>query len=184
MTRDQRPNRGPAAAAENRAALVAAAREVFADQGVDGPISAVAKRARVGQASLYRHFPTREALAFAVFDANLAEIESLAARPESTLREVTDLVTHQLEGHAAVIAFFAREGDPHLRPLEQRMEAALAPKVEAARHAGQLDAGTTVADVMLAVGMLAALVARSDAEHRHARVEAAWDLLMRGLSPR
>ena len=72
-------NRGPAAAVENRAALIQAAREIFAEQGVDAPLSAIAKRAKVGQGSLYRHFPTRGAIAVAAFDANVNEIEALVA---------------------------------------------------------------------------------------------------------
>ncbi|WP_062312387.1 TetR/AcrR family transcriptional regulator [Demequina rhizosphaerae] len=176
-------NRGPKAAAENRAALVAAARDVFAEQGVDGPISAVARRAGVGQASLYRHFPSRQELAFAVFEENLVAIERLAADPGASLRDLTDLITLQIEGSAAVITYFAREGDPLMRGFEDRMAAALSPKVDAARSSGTLADATTVADVLMAVGMLAALVARVPAERRHARVEDAWALLMRGLGP-
>ncbi|WP_062291298.1 TetR/AcrR family transcriptional regulator [Demequina phytophila] len=176
-------NRGPGAAAENRAALVAAAREVFAEQGVEGPISAVARRAGVGQASLYRHFPSRESLAFAVFDENLAEIEALSARPGTTLRDLIHLVTRQLEGNAAVITYFAREEDPALRTLEDRVAATLAPKVATAHEDGTLAPATTVEDVVLAIGMIAALVARVPADTRHARVEAAWALLTRGLGP-
>ena len=40
---------------------------MFAEGGVDAPLSAVAKLAGVGQGSLYRHFPDRGALALAVF---------------------------------------------------------------------------------------------------------------------
>ena len=61
VTGDRRANRGRAAAKANRRALVAAALEVFAEGGIDAPLSAVAKRARVGQGSLYRHFPDRVA---------------------------------------------------------------------------------------------------------------------------
>ncbi|MFB9629003.1 TetR/AcrR family transcriptional regulator [Nonomuraea helvata] len=52
-------NRGPGAAVRNRAALIAAAREVFAAAGYDAPLSMVARVAGVGQGSLYRHFPDR-----------------------------------------------------------------------------------------------------------------------------
>ena len=56
-------NRGPSAGPENRRALIAAARAVFAESGYSAPLSAVARRAGVGQGSLYRHFPDRVALA-------------------------------------------------------------------------------------------------------------------------
>ncbi|HYS35566.1 MAG TPA: helix-turn-helix domain-containing protein, partial [Pseudonocardiaceae bacterium] len=49
-------------AERNRAALAAAAREVFAEQGLDAPLEHIAKRAGVGIATLYRNFPTRATL--------------------------------------------------------------------------------------------------------------------------
>ena len=72
-TEAPRTNRGPAAAAGNRRALIAAAREVYAVGGLGAPFSAVAKRAGVGQGSLYRHFPDRTALAVAVFEDNVRD---------------------------------------------------------------------------------------------------------------
>ena len=74
-TASPRANRGPAAAAENRRALIAAAREVYADGGLAAPFSAVAKRAGVGQGSLYRHFPDRTALAAELMSPDSPEQE-------------------------------------------------------------------------------------------------------------
>ena len=64
-------NRGPAAAPENRRAILDAARRLFAERGYHAPLSAIAKEAGVGQGVLYRHFPTRLDLAFAVFEEQL-----------------------------------------------------------------------------------------------------------------
>ena len=61
MTSPASPTRSDAA--RNRDLLVAAAREVLAEQGLDAPMSAVAKRAGVGQGTLYRHLPDRLTLA-------------------------------------------------------------------------------------------------------------------------
>src|SRR6188472_1508327 len=80
VPRTAKPNRGPSAGPGNRRALIAAAREVFATEGLQAPFSAVAKKAGVGQGSLYRHFPDRLSLAVAVFDENLDELE-LAVEP-------------------------------------------------------------------------------------------------------
>jgi AcrR family transcriptional regulator len=49
-------------ARRNRQRILAAAREVFADQGIDAPMATVARRAGVGVATLYRRFPTRDDL--------------------------------------------------------------------------------------------------------------------------
>ena len=49
-------------AARNRAVIVSVARDVFAEQGLEAPLEAIAVRAGVGIATLYRRFPTREKL--------------------------------------------------------------------------------------------------------------------------
>jgi AcrR family transcriptional regulator len=49
-------------AARNRNAIVAAARAVFAEQGLSAPLDEIARRAGVGNATLYRRFPTRDEL--------------------------------------------------------------------------------------------------------------------------
>ncbi|MCX4673377.1 TetR/AcrR family transcriptional regulator [Streptomyces sp. NBC_01381] len=54
-------------ARRNRELLVGAAREVFTELGLEAPLDVIARRAGVGNATLYRNFPTREALIDAVF---------------------------------------------------------------------------------------------------------------------
>jgi AcrR family transcriptional regulator len=51
----------------NRSRIVTAAREAFAARGLDVPMAAIARRAGVGVATLYRHFPSRESLITEVF---------------------------------------------------------------------------------------------------------------------
>ncbi|WP_083459091.1 TetR/AcrR family transcriptional regulator [Jiangella muralis] len=62
----------------NREALVTAAAKVFAEAGADAPLDDVARRAGVGNATLYRHFPTRVALLAAVFADELAALRDYA----------------------------------------------------------------------------------------------------------
>ncbi|MFJ5306576.1 TetR/AcrR family transcriptional regulator [Streptomyces sp. NPDC088350] len=54
-------------ARRNRELLIEAAHEVFTEQGLHAPIDVIARRAGIGNATLYRHFPTRAALVDAVF---------------------------------------------------------------------------------------------------------------------
>lgn len=54
-------------AARNRELLVLAAIATFRDEGIDVALDTIARRAGVGNATLYRHFPTREDLYEAVF---------------------------------------------------------------------------------------------------------------------
>ncbi|WP_051423413.1 TetR/AcrR family transcriptional regulator [Arthrobacter sp. MA-N2] len=56
----------------NRRALVEAARVLFAEQGLDVPLDAIAKRAGLGNATLYRHFPDRRGLIIEALLVNLA----------------------------------------------------------------------------------------------------------------
>src|SRR3954447_20413240 len=76
-----RVNRGPAAAIDNRRAILQGARRVMAERGYHVPLSAIARDAGVGQGVLYRHFSTRLDLAFAVFEENFRELEALAGEP-------------------------------------------------------------------------------------------------------
>ena len=73
----RRPMR--ADAVRNRRRILEAAEETFAAQGVSAPIDLVAERAGVGVGTLYRHFPTKEALFEAIVLTRLEELVSAAA---------------------------------------------------------------------------------------------------------
>jgi AcrR family transcriptional regulator len=59
-------------AARNRERIVAAAREIFAERGLEVPMEEVARRADVGVATLYRRFPTRADLIAGAFECKMA----------------------------------------------------------------------------------------------------------------
>jgi AcrR family transcriptional regulator len=71
-------------ARENRARLMAAAVELFAERGSDVALDAVAKRAGVGIGTLYRHFPTRAAL---VAESYRHEVDALVEAVPALLSE-------------------------------------------------------------------------------------------------
>jgi AcrR family transcriptional regulator len=60
-------------AVRNADRIVRAARLVFADQGPEAQLSAVAERAGVGERTLYRHFPTKSALLRAALDQSIGD---------------------------------------------------------------------------------------------------------------
>jgi AcrR family transcriptional regulator len=72
MTELARPLR--ADAARNRAKVLEVAYETFAAEGVGVPIDEIARRAGVGAGTVYRHFPTKEALFTAVFEDRVRRI--------------------------------------------------------------------------------------------------------------
>ena len=59
-------------ARRNRERIIAAAREVFAQRGLDVPVEDIARHAGVGVATLYRRFPTRADLIAGAFEAKMA----------------------------------------------------------------------------------------------------------------
>jgi AcrR family transcriptional regulator len=71
-------------AQRNYELLLAAARDAFDEHGADAPLDEIARRAGVGNATLYRHFPTRRDLLVAVF---AEEVAHLCSRGEALLAE-------------------------------------------------------------------------------------------------
>ena len=65
-------------AVRNRERVLAAAKAVFSAGGADASLEAVARRAGVGIGTLYRHFPTREALFEAVYRREVEQLSELA----------------------------------------------------------------------------------------------------------
>ncbi|WP_084464108.1 TetR/AcrR family transcriptional regulator [Microtetraspora fusca] len=74
-------------ARRNRDLIVAAAQNLFLEQGVDVPLEEVARRAGVGIGTLYRRFPDRDALLGAVCEEGLRRMAELA---ETAWREEPD----------------------------------------------------------------------------------------------
>jgi AcrR family transcriptional regulator len=65
-------------AERNRQRILTAAREVFAEQGIEAPMEDVARRAGVGVGTLYRRYPTRADLVAAAFEAKMAAYADVA----------------------------------------------------------------------------------------------------------
>jgi AcrR family transcriptional regulator len=71
-------------ARRNAELLVRTARQVFTEKGAEAPLDEIAKRAGVGAGTLYRHFPSREALIEAVYRG---EVDDMAVRAGELLAE-------------------------------------------------------------------------------------------------
>lgn len=167
--RPGKANRGPIAGPSNRRALLAAAREVYRDVGFNAPFSAVARRAGVGQGSLYRHFPDRIALGVALFEENVAVLESLVVDPTGTLDDLLDLVVAQAVVSTAFIDLLAAHAtDQRVIPLGARYRDVVEALVERDRRAGRVAADVDADDVLIATDMLATAIARADPPRRDA----------------
>ena len=78
QSQSQRPLR--ADARRNREAILKAARAVFSARGREGHLEEVARRAKVGMGTVYRHFPTKEALLEALAREQFDLLTELGAR--------------------------------------------------------------------------------------------------------
>ncbi|MFF0700036.1 TetR/AcrR family transcriptional regulator [Streptomyces tendae] len=183
---EQRPaNEGRKAAARNRAALVAAARDVYSEYGLDAPLSAIARRAGVGQGVLYRHFPDREAVASAVLEENVRQIEEAAAAEDADLPRILGVLTWHLTESAAFIGLLhADEADgpssvpPYAQALSERVERALRAHLPDGHRLAAADD-----DLMIAVAMVSGAVTGPTREQRERRARAAWRLLGAEVGP-
>ncbi|WBB67570.1 TetR/AcrR family transcriptional regulator [Micromonospora sp. WMMD812] len=176
-------NRGPAASADNRQAILAAARAVFAQRGYHAPLSAVAKAAGVSQGVFYRHFPTRLELAFAVFDQHWADYEAISADPDpQAFARLWSLIMDKTIDEAAFVEMVV---DARRQAVgydgADRMRALLGPPLARAQDAGLVDPRLTVDDVMLAQRMVFGIVVTAidptDVRNQVSRALSALELL-------
>ncbi|MEU5755064.1 helix-turn-helix domain-containing protein [Streptomyces sp. NPDC047829] len=186
MRDERRPaNDGRRVAARNRAALVLAAREIYAEYGLDAPLCAIARRAGVGQGVLYRHFPDRAAVATAVLEENVRQIEQAAAAPDADLVTVLGVLTWHQTQSSAFISVLHTDGAscPSDTP---EYAAALSGRVERALRAHLPDGHRLTAakdDLMIAVAMVSGAVTGRTREQRERRAWAAWRLLEVEVGP-
>ncbi|RFA18223.1 TetR/AcrR family transcriptional regulator [Subtercola boreus] len=168
-TREDLPkaNRGPSAGPANREALIAAARHVFAEHGLSAPLSAVARRAGVGQGSLYRHFPDRVSLALAVFDENIADLDSLVSDPDGSVVDLFDRIADQAMASTALIDLItSQRHDDRAVGLGRRLENIIDTVLERDQKRDRIARTVVSADILLSISMLAFLLARTDADQQ------------------
>ncbi|MGW4364494.1 TetR/AcrR family transcriptional regulator [Nocardia takedensis] len=177
----RRANRGPAAAAENRAALLAAARTVFNRHGSNVPMSLISETAGVGPGVLYRHFPDRASLTRAVFDEDIAVLEELAARPGCTLDQLLAAFLDQLVACTAFVATIRPDDhDPAHAAAVHRVRTLLDNRLTA-DPTHTLHPDTTAENLLLALGLVAALLTKTAEPLRRSVADEAWRLLRHGL---
>ena len=90
--------------------IVATAREVFREKGYDAPLDEIAKRAGVGPGTLYRHFPTREALMDAVMQAWVDLVETAAEKALANEGEPREVLVGWFEAYVGLISSY--KGSP------------------------------------------------------------------------
>ncbi|MFJ8160467.1 TetR/AcrR family transcriptional regulator [Streptomyces sp. NPDC096136] len=177
-------------ARRNREKILAAAVRVFTTRGLDTGMERIAAEAGVGSATLYRNFPSREALVEAVYRDEVARLcdaapALLAQRPpEEALRAWTrlflDYVTAKYGMIDALRAIAATGGDPYGHSREM-IRAAIASLMEACAAAGTIR--TDIRPTDLAAALEGIALTSAGAEHRR-QAERLLDLTLDGLTVR
>ena len=157
------PPRPPRAdAARNRQRLLSAAKAVFSAGAGEASLEKVARHAGVGIATLYRHFPTREALYEAVYRREVDELAALAERlkteaaPEDALRQWVRANIEFVAAKKGMVAALALAA--HNKALTaysyERLTLAVAGLLDRLRAAGRLRAQISPEDLLRAlIGM-------------------------------
>ena len=163
---EDRPLR--ADAARNVERILRAARDVYGELGADAPVEAVARRAGVGERTLYRRFPTKADLVRAALDQSIAEdlmpaIDD-ARRTDDPLRGLTQLIE-------AAISLGAREHNlltaAHragslTSDISESLNEALDELVRRGQQAGRVRADLVADDLPRLIGMLYSVLSTMD----------------------
>jgi AcrR family transcriptional regulator len=173
-------------ASENRKAILEAARELFADS-TDVAMSTIAKRAGVGQATLYRNFPNRSALAAEIIDEHFERISALAAEhegdPDAFFVILRSLIDGLVSLYAlAVLARSDAETDSNLQRARRQLRELLKGPLSDAKGAGLVRRDLAAEDVLLIMAMgRGAMEGLPDAAARSAVAHRLLALLLNGV---
>lgn len=177
-------------ARRNRERVLAAARDAFAGDGIAVPLDEIARRAGVGAGTVYRHFPTKEALFEAVMVDRMQRLGAAArARAgeddpvEALLGFIKHLMTEAAPKRDLVDALTHAGVDLHrsLKDIADQMRADIAGLLRRAQRAGGIRRDVTISDLM---ALLSGVIASGSADHHGGpppRIERIADVICEGL---
>lgn len=188
MSTDPRPPR--ADAARNREQLLAVATRVFASDGAEASMRAIAREAGVGIATLYRHFPTRQALVEAVYRDQVERLTTGARTllaehtPAEAMRRWMDLYGEWIatkSGMLDTLLAMVESGDlAHTRTRDSIL-AAISAILDAGVAAGELRPDVTAVEVSASLIGIFTVIRQADGAVRADRL---LEILLDGLRPR
>jgi len=166
------PGRLRADATRNRAALLAAARDVFAEQGLEAPLEEIAARAGVGIGTLYRRFPSRRQLVAAALVEKVtlyAEMAEQALAVDDPWAGFAGFVTRICELQAgdrglADLLSMTLPADEQVEQLRARANGHAIELIDRAKAAGRLRADFVGEDLLLLLIANAAIVQVTSAD--------------------
>jgi AcrR family transcriptional regulator len=174
-------------ARENQDRLLVAAARAFAREGTATSLKAIARDAGVGIATLYRRFPTREQLVWAVYRSEVDRICAAASDllaqlpPIDALRAWMEQFLEFLaskHGMAEVLGPTLADDDGLRLEIRELLTSALDQLIRAGVDEHTLRADVAAADVVLALGGTALIAGEADQREQAGRL---LDLLLAGL---
>jgi AcrR family transcriptional regulator len=168
-------------AERNRARLIESGRVTLAELGPDAPLEEIARRAGVGIGTLYRHFPTREALVASIFAEHMEEVLA-AAEDAAEADDGWDGLVGFLERVLALQArnlplrsIFLRVPAEANAERRKRIQPALDRAIARAKEQGSLRADFAVGDLVVAMWSFAPIFEATaglapNAWRRHLRI--------------
>jgi AcrR family transcriptional regulator len=176
-------------ARRNRDSLVAVARQVIAEEGTEASLRDVARRAGVGIGTLYRHFPTREALLEAVVRDGFDALRALADRmleeepsPRAALSAWLSRFSANsggCRGLSGSVLAGLKDRDSELHASSEAMHLAATRLLARAQEAGEVRDDVTATD-LITMAAAAGWVAQISGEEQSGRM---LDVIMDGLAP-
>jgi AcrR family transcriptional regulator len=183
-----RGSRKPCADAQrNRDGLLEAAKAAFAEVGPEASLDEIARRARVGIGTLYRHFPTRDAIVEAVYRREVQQLADAAPRladslpPAEALRAWMGVFIDYIAAKkviAPALKSLVGGGSALYADSGARINEAIALLVERARASGDIRPNAGSADLLRALIGFAYVNSAPDWEASARRL---IDLLIDGL---
>lgn len=173
----------------NRQRILVAAKEVFAERGLEATLDEIAKHAGLGVGTVYRRFPNKEALIDALFEEGFAQIleltEQALANPDAW-EGLVGLLTNMAEVQAADfglrdVMLSETYGRDRIAQMRDRIKPMMERLVERAQEQGRLRADFRATDIMAVQLMISATV-----EFTHGVRDSGWrryvPMVLDGLS--
>lgn len=176
-------------AVQNRERILVVAKQAFARHGAKASLDDIAKKAGVGAGTLYRHFPSREDLLKAVYQAAAAKLALAATEFAETLRPVEALrawlmlfVDYIADKQIIAPALHALIGDPHklYEASYGQIWGAVGSLVKRAVKSGDIRKDLDPIDLLRAIVGVATVGASSDWQPRARQLV---DILIQGSRP-
>lgn len=158
-------------AADRRSALLRAAADVFAEEGIDTPLDRIAERAGVGRATLYRNFASRTEIALAVLMDEVDAIGERFADPQSdeAFLDFLTALSETLTRNTALGGVVRAAPSPDiLAPLRQALVRAATPALRVSKAADIVRDDIEPSDIRILSAMLGAALHNAAPAERNA----------------